>query len=317
MIYSRAVFRSTALVPTSRRDFYQILSQAVVSGRLGSSDEELLNSLRKVSPDENERPVWESEPLMGHFVRNADEARPDVSNSSKVPLKTQLAQAINRGQIYDIIHDALLPKLYSLFQMDPVKVQKNTITTMRLDDLGIDSLLAVEVRGWFLKTLEVNIPVLKILSGLLANNLISMATQEIPKWLTPGLQQDSGYDESGGTVRSDISQELFGELTTDDDSPSVSQFSGPSKPSTDALSISSQGECVLAQIAKPDLQNTLRLSFSQEMFWFIWVYLRDKTSLNHTAWARVSGEINIPNLKRAIQTLGQQHEILRTCIRGE
>ncbi|RYP08472.1 hypothetical protein DL764_001898 [Monosporascus ibericus] len=136
MIYSRAAFRSTALVPTSERDFYQLFSEAIVAGRPGATENsiEVLSGLRRVSPHDNDRPVWELDPLMSHFIRNADEVSP------------------------------------------------------------------------------------------------------------------------------------------------------------------------------------VMLSFSQEMFWFIWVFLEDKTSLNHTAWARITGNLDIPTFQRAVRSLGQQHETLRTCI---
>ena len=36
-IYSRDAFRSTAMIPTCERDFYQLFAEAVIAGRPGSS----------------------------------------------------------------------------------------------------------------------------------------------------------------------------------------------------------------------------------------------------------------------------------------
>jgi hypothetical protein len=41
-----------------------------------------------------------------------------------------------------------------------------------LDGFGVDSLLAVEIRTWWLKNLQVNVIVMKILSGVTVRNII-------------------------------------------------------------------------------------------------------------------------------------------------
>lgn len=41
--------------------------------------------------------------------------------------------------------------------------------------------------------------------------------------------------------------------------------------------------------------------------------LNDKTTLNNVGMVHLRGEIRIPDLAKAIQTLGERHEALRTC----
>ncbi|KAF1994667.1 hypothetical protein P154DRAFT_581615 [Amniculicola lignicola CBS 123094] len=322
MIYSRAAFRSWGLVPTSERDFYEMFTEAVVAGlsdRSGQSGRnksrktiEILNGLCTIDTHTTDRPVWESEPFMSHFVRHSSNTGQAISTSqSKVPVKTQLAEAINRDQVYSIIQEALLPKLYSLFQIDPLTVDKETMSAMRLVEIGIDSLLAVDIRGWFVKTLEVNIPVLKILSGVPIRDLILMAVETIPERLTPGLtrlqnEDINRIDNADLAAEDNIARGTRAEprLTqTYDKGPSVSSDAG-----------SDETLVPLAKSPSSVFQKTLRLSFSQEMFWFVWEFLKDRTSLNHTAWARISGTLRIPDLKRAFEIVGQRHEILRTSI---
>ena len=52
-----------------------------------------------------------------------------------------------------------------------------------IDDLGVDSLIAVDIRSWFLKEMDVDIPVLRILSGITVDELIKEAMVK----LTPKL----------------------------------------------------------------------------------------------------------------------------------
>ena len=313
-IYSRAAFRSTAMIPISERDFYQLFAEAVIAGRPGSPWKtiELFNGARRISKHDVDRPVWEAEPLMSHFVRNSDGLSQATADSqSRVPLRTRLALAHDRGQICDIVRDAFLPKLYSLFQLDPSKVAKDTLVGMRLDEMGIDSLLAVEIRGWFMKTLEANIPVLKILSGVPVGDIITMATDNIPKRLVPNLKSNQDATDAPNFATPHRSLQ-----DPDTDSSSTPDPSDPSNASTDALSTSDTSEeaSSVESIQSMPFRKTLRLSFSQETFWFVWTFLKDKTSLNHTAWARVTGKIRIPVFQRAVRSLVRQHEILRTCI---
>lgn len=49
------------------------------------------------------------------------------------------------------------------------------------------------------------------------------------------------------------------------------------------------------------------------MFWFLWASLEDKTILNHTGWARLTGNLRLAALQDAVRIICQQHESLRTC----
>lgn len=312
-IYSKANFRSTGLTPASERDFYQLFAEAIAVGRPGAGSQsiELFNGARPVYRHENDRPVWEAEPLMSHFIRTADGLAADsADNQAKVPLKTQLAQASDRAQVHDIIRDAFLPKVYSLFQLDSGKVPTKSLVEMRLDEMGIDSLIAVDIRGWFIKTLEVNIPVLKILSGVPIGDLVAMAAETIPDRLVPGLQ--SGVDEE--TESSGLSASAT-EITSSEDASSPVSAPESDSSETDSAKKASvilpESEIPRAEI---QVQKTLKLSLSQEMFWFVGAFLQDKTSLNHTAWARITGRINTERFRRAFHTLTQEHESLRTAV---
>ena len=316
-IFTKAKLRSSALIPTSERDFYQLFAEAVIAGRPGSSwsTAELFNGVRRVNRHEDDHPTWEGDALMSHFIRNPEGLSTVTADShSKVPLKTQLAQARDQSQVYDIIQDAFLPKLYSLFQLDPSKMARGALVATRLDEMGIDSLVAVEIRGWFMKTLEVNIPVLKILSGIPIADLITLAAETIPERLVPGLELDSRAEEAAevGDPDSSSSPET-GDSETD--SGQTGDHSGSTNPSSAASDLDAADEPpVKPETTRSAIQKTLKLSLSQEPFWFIWEFLTDKTSLNHTAWARITGKLRIPDFQSAIRALGQQHEVFRTCI---
>lgn len=61
----------------------------------------------------------------------------------------------------------------------------------RSNDIGLDSLVSVDIRSWFLKTLQVNTPILKIMSNETMANLVEYVIQEMPVELTPHMDRST------------------------------------------------------------------------------------------------------------------------------
>ena len=55
------------------------------------------------------------------------------------------------------------------------------------DALGIDSLVAVDLRSWFMKELSVDMPVLKIISGATIDEILQRAQELLDPGMTPAL----------------------------------------------------------------------------------------------------------------------------------
>lgn len=214
-----------SMFPISERDFFQHFAEAVVASRSNSpsSPLETITGLAKFEPTED------PDPLLSHYTRDQVTFSINASNDkSKVPLKTQLTNARGNAQVTHIIRDAFLHKLSVLFQMELSKLEQADAKTLRLDEIGIDSLLAVEIRGWFVKALQVNIPVLKILSGASVADLIDMAVETIPRELVPNLD-----DEAVGTAPNNDMQRAQKEPKP----PSREPYSAPTATSQNELLI--------------------------------------------------------------------------------
>ena len=70
---------------------------------------------------------------------------------------------------------------------------------MRGNDLGLDSLISVDIRSWFLKNFSANIPVLKIMAlDVQMSNLAALAAQEVPADLIPSVLSRSDSPTSSG-----------------------------------------------------------------------------------------------------------------------
>jgi hybrid polyketide synthase/nonribosomal peptide synthetase ACE1 len=59
-----------------------------------------------------------------------------------------------------------------------------------LTELGIDSLVAVEIRSWFLSELDLDMPVLKILSGASIEKMVEDAFERLSPELTPEFKRE-------------------------------------------------------------------------------------------------------------------------------
>ncbi|KAM3086885.1 hypothetical protein ACMFMG_001006 [Clarireedia jacksonii] len=163
-----------------------------------------------------------------------------------------------------------------------------------LIELGVDSLVALDVRSWFAKEVSFSVSVLDVLGGFSALELASNAVEKIRHLQPPSMEFPSNeapqpslnsYDldsqsTSGGTAeRSFVMVES--PLVQQSDIPPC-EWSGP-------------------------------LSQAQSRFWFVHSSLDGSRALNVSFYYHFTGPLRIPDLKAAVLTMGERHEALRTC----
>lgn len=78
--------------------------------------------------------------------------------------------------------ESLIRRLKKILQ---ISAEEEFAENISLEEQGVDSLVAVEVRSWFLKEIDIDMPVLKVLSGASVADLIEDAVQRLPSDLTP------------------------------------------------------------------------------------------------------------------------------------
>lgn len=217
-------------------------------------------------------------------------------------------------------------------------------------ELGVDSLVAVDLRSWFTNELGLDMPVLKILGGASLADLVEDAVKRLPAELVPNLVSgseakadptkpveeqpkedtidaaieiqetiDSILESSAGTV--EIESDKDGSLSSEDSD--LSQSSTP--PSVEAeesstdISISNIGEFLehkddaLPVVQKQSFQKTTRMSYGSSRFWFLRQYLEDSTTFNLLCRTKLSGHLQVADLERAVSAVGQRHEAFRTA----
>lgn len=218
-------------------------------------------------------------------------------------------------------------------------------------ELGIDSLVAVEVRSWFLKELKVDIPVLKVVGGASLAELCQRAMEKLPEELIPsaGKQQDNAQppkvvvsqsqpqSQVPAQPRSPVVlhprlQALAQESVVGSPASSVagdsydrhlgmraasSRMTTTTAPSS-VMSDSDLNEELSTKPAPPDrptrkFLKSEKLSLPQSRFWFLRHLLEDPTTPNVVFSYHVTGNLRVGDLERAIRIVTSRHEALRTC----
>ncbi|KAI0428566.1 PKS-NRPS hybrid [Xylaria sp. FL1042] len=173
----------------SEQDFRQLFAEAIFAGQPeNGTSPELSTGLMMIdnSDDSKKNITWFYNPMFQHCIKENQDGEL-VADGQKggrgVPVKAQLLEAINPAEVYEIIHDAFAAKLRSSLQIEENRV----IVDLTADTLGIDSLFAVDIRSWFIKELQIEIPVLKILGGATVGDILEAAQSLLSKELTPKL----------------------------------------------------------------------------------------------------------------------------------
>ncbi|OCL09152.1 ketoacyl-synt-domain-containing protein, partial [Glonium stellatum] len=182
-----ASLRRFNYMPISEPDIHTIFAEAIVAGQRGSwADCEIITGLNRIKAanDGNEEAFWHAIPRFCHHIEAEDASGTDGSQGkdaqSRISLRQKLgivSPAEQEGDVpidiaRDVITEYFVAKLHRVLQTPVEKIE----VAKALVDMGIDSLMAVDVRSWFLKELNVDIPVFKILGGASINDLCNEAS---------------------------------------------------------------------------------------------------------------------------------------------
>ncbi|KAI9738829.1 MAG: putative Hybrid PKS-NRPS biosynthetic cluster [Cirrosporium novae-zelandiae] len=333
-----SVFR---YLPVSEYAFLQMFAEAVMASPANSNrNPELMAGMGTANVDDKEKAPWYYNPIFSHFILGAKSAELEKSDRKVVvPVKSQLLSASTTEQAYEILKSSFSTNLQSILRLPPDSVNEQ----MPLIEMGVDSLVAVEVRSWFLKELGIDMPVLKVLGGAAVADLCSYALEKLPHELIPNIHPaatetpaTSKHEDTKAESRKDqttkptepemtnLRPSLPRVLTTDTVSSSASEspHSRSSKSSPELLVTPDTPYSIsgLEYLKLPPPSPVLRrekISFAQSRFWFLKRYLQDQTLFNITLFIRMKGNLRVADLTHAVKLVGQRHEALRTCFFAE
>ncbi|KAI9697552.1 MAG: Type I Iterative PKS [Bogoriella megaspora] len=200
-----------AMMHLSEEDFHQLVAEAVAAGNPGHRYDghdgvfEISTGLLDVPYDTAERPVWFADPKFTHLIvrqsgsvgASATSGGSNVNANAPAAIRERLQASRSSKELSKIVTEAFAATLRHELQM--TNVGDEELMGMRGNDIGLDSLVSVDIRSWFLKTLSVSIPVLRIMSNESMAMLVRQAVELLPSELVPGMAgANANEDKTAG-----------------------------------------------------------------------------------------------------------------------
>ncbi|KAI1100574.1 putative polyketide synthase [Jackrogersella minutella] len=207
----------------SEEDWCQSICEAIDACRQESlHGPELTTSLSEVDLDSAHAPNaprWCSNPMFSPLIVARETAV--AKKEEKVSLTTgeRLRQCQSEEEVYQVVERAFATQLRVVLQ---VTTSDHDLMASRSSEIGLDSLVSLDIRSWFLKSLQVNIPVLKIMGNNAMTSLVDYAIERLPSELVPGVADNEasrGFEHQNATDNS--SEKSPVELSSSNDIPSV------------------------------------------------------------------------------------------------
>ena len=309
--FSEAIFaalRKTGFMMMAEREFLLCFGEAVLASHpLSGRNTEVVTALETIKLG-GISPPWAKFPRFQYCLQVNDGLDKKAKQKAiTVSTKISLLEATSAEEILEIIQDAFFLKIQAALQI-PVENDKFQVLSSKTDDLGIDSLVAVEIRSWFLKEIETEIPVFKVLSGGSVTQLLEYAIENMPARLTPHLSESS---KISGTDHVAIKPP-----TPDSISPTPNSGSKNSAETSQLGDEQDREEyssaTSLSDISQTSFGKIFPISPGQSRFWFLKHLIEDQTTANSTISVSIQGTIRLDSLETAVRKIATRHEALRT-----
>ncbi|KAL2198349.1 BcPKS5, polyketide synthase [Corynascus similis CBS 632.67] len=171
----------------SEQDLHLLFAEGVLAGRPGAQGiGEVVTSMSPFRDSPEIQPNLRLDPKFRHYILqqaedgagNYDVAGGKKGSGKTVKPRVRLAKVKSRAEVFVVVQESLTDSLKRILMMPATETVD---PLMSLVELGIDSIMAVDLRTWFLKELDVDVPVLKILSpGETVKSLAEEAMAKIP-----------------------------------------------------------------------------------------------------------------------------------------
>ena len=338
---------SFGLMPVSETELHQVFAETIIAGYSSVHEEDdtddirtqavVTTGLRTIRDDEELRGPWFENPLFSHCIIETNglgdasgDNQLDAKGRNLIPIKDQLATAATKDHALELLHECFTAKLGSILQISSDTLDRNA----PLVELGMDSLVAVEVRSWFLKELRTDIPVLKLVGGSALTDICQLAFKKLPEDLLAKI--GTGEAKPAQPV---VPPTLPQSLTASSKSPSsVTSTVDGSLPSRQSPPIADTPISTVSQTSLEFLNKTITdsakantmpeipprtfvksepISVGQSRFWFLRLLVKDPTTFNVALKYHMTGHVRVGDLERALRTVTARHESLRTCFIGD
>ncbi|RYC91645.1 Nonribosomal peptide synthetase 14 [Fusarium oxysporum f. sp. narcissi] len=319
---SEDTFIKMGYKPMSEQDLQKLFAEAIVLGR-PECDEvcELVTGVTPIYTDAQASDQYLKDVKFGHFLMERLDTQAYTGKTSTVPVRVQLADVKTKADAVAIIKDSFIVRLRRVLAVGPDEIINEKVT---LVEQGVDSLMAVEVRSWFIKELDVDIPVLKILGGMSVPDLVEESLDLISDSILDVSSLEAGSAPTTQSIKpvlqtARVTPPESSHGTSDESKQQTGSDSSRSPIDTPLTSMESQ-EPAKAEDSTDNstplktFPNELSsiMSYGQAGFWFLNDYLINKKAFNMAVMLKLTGQIRVQALEKAVNLVAERHEILRT-----
>ncbi|KAK2029021.1 beta-ketoacyl synthase domain-containing protein [Colletotrichum zoysiae] len=300
-------------------EFHTVIAEAIETGRPEKDlDPELHVGLAVMVTESRKR-----SPRFSHLIpsENQAAAADSTSRQSEKSALQLIAEETSDEGILGVIEKSISRKLASVLQLPDTGSPMDPSTPIL--SLGIDSLVAVELRSWFLKELAVDVPTLRILSEVTIADITETSAATVPDQKTPStgrsISASTNVDKPAETAQSvSIASSTIDD--TANHTPNGTTTPSDSDTQPDSLTTSLNDSTTEAQFKSSSIHTQIDsfvrtgpMSHSQEALHFLHEYLHDKSSQNVLLHARYPHRLDMARLDRALQLVASRHEALRSA----
>lgn len=185
-----AKMSSLGYAPISEWDYHQFFAEAVLASPCDSGRNFEISNGCKVfdAIKEPNLPYWLDLPKFAYYKEYKANTLAEAGDKRQVSVRVQLKETKSEDDIKKVLTDRFISGLCRMLHMAP---EDNIITPESgLVELGIDSLVAVDIRSWFQSEMDLDMPVLKILSGASIENMVEDAFSRLSPDLTPNVKRE-------------------------------------------------------------------------------------------------------------------------------
>ncbi|KAE8149917.1 hypothetical protein BDV25DRAFT_120086 [Aspergillus avenaceus] len=317
---------SSPFVYPNESDVHYALVEAISNARSNRNMPAIWTGVKRLPRETAQGSIewnWLTKPLFSHYTLRDQNTGLSNSQDAEQSMVDRLAVSKDVQEASLIIAEFFLSKLAVILNLS----QDSLSSGNDLTSLGVDSLSASDIRQWFLRELDADVSILKILGGA--------TIAEICDEVAAGLSLEFGSQEevepqpavsspepvAAAPVASSETpiepQEPVTETTTVPSSSSSSKGTMTPQSSVGISTPPTEITTVQLENVKPKsctaVQRSEKMSFTQTRLWFPTVYLEQETPFNCTTSYTLTGPIETPRLDNAFQRLIQRHESFRTA----
>lgn len=321
--------RSEFYAPIAETEFHQMFLRAILCGAPDSISAEITMGIEPFVQDSriSARPRWYDNPRFSHMVLPYGAAGNSESRSHVTPdrlgLREKLEPATTRDDVFEVLQQEFAGRVVALTKVPMALLNPEA----PLSALGLDSLLAVEIRTWLLKEFLIDVSILEILDHQSITSICSRATDF---YLTK-----SGSLDSSSSTKEHSTVEVS-DFDDDTSTSNIDEMCIQRSPtgSGDGTSYSlPASEISVASSIRQDanderkitehrssgwehstaLARTSPMTPAQASLYFLHKIARDPSALNVTAVYTITGTLSATRFQRALETTIARHSAFQTC----